>query len=353
MSIYKRSGSKFYWMKFFFDGELIQKSTQVSNKKDAQTIESAYRTQLALGKIGIKTKAETPSFEKAADDFLKWRKIISSEQSTYCRAFFAVEVLKRFFKTTKADKITKPDVEKFIAWRKIQTSKKTGEKVSNDTINREVVTLRSIFSKLIDGDFITKNPTDGVRRLKANDPTFHVITLKEEKLYLLAAQPILQDCFALMLETGMRTGEIYRIKRSEVYLNKNYLQITKGKTKSSVRRVYLTARAQRIIESRMNRFKGENLFPQDDIDGNPATRTLDHRHIKVVRKLGFSFRLYDSRHTFATRAIEKGIDPITLASILGHSSLKMLSRYAHPSEERKAAAINSMQNDFGKKLKAG
>jgi integrase len=352
MAIYKRPNSKYYWMKFYFDGELVQQSTKCSNKRDAQTVESAYRTQLALGKIGIKQKKETPTFEKAVEDFLKWRKIVASEPSTYRRSFFTCDVLKAFFKKTKVEKITKSEVEKFIAWRKCQTSKKTGAKVSNDTINREVVTLRNIFKRLIDDDFLTKNPTDAIKRLKANDPTFHVITAKEEKIYLLAAQPILQDCFALMLETGMRTGEVYRIKRSEVFLHKNYLQVTKGKTKSSVRRVYLTDRAKRILESRINRFKGENIFPQDDLDGNPATRTLDHRHIKVVRKLKLDFRLYDARHTFATRAIEKGIDPVTLAAILGHSSLKMLSRYAHPSEDRKAEAINSMQDNFRKKLKA-
>lgn len=352
MSIYKRPGSKFYWMKFYFDGELIQKSTQVTNKKDAQTVESAYRTQLALGKIGIKEKKEIPTFEKAIEDFLKWKKIVSSERSTYRRSCFACDVLKKFFKKTKVDKITKSDVEKFIAWRKSQTSHKTGEPISNDTINREVVTLRTIFNRLIHDDLLTTNPTNAVLRLKANDPTFHVITAKEERLYLLAAQPILQDCFALMIDTGMRTCEVYRIKRSEVFLNKNYLQVTKGKTKASVRRVYLTDRAKRILESRMNRFKGENLFPQDDIDGNKQTRSLDHRHAAVIRKLGFNFRLYDARHTFTTRAIEKGIDPVTLASILGHSSLKMLSRYAHPSEDRKAEAINTMQSDYGKRAKA-
>jgi hypothetical protein len=58
MALYKRPNSKFWWMKFTFDGQLIQQSTQVANKRDALTVESAYRTQLALGKIGIKAKAK-------------------------------------------------------------------------------------------------------------------------------------------------------------------------------------------------------------------------------------------------------------------------------------------------------
>jgi hypothetical protein len=77
MALYKRPNSKFWWMKFHFDGQLIQQSTQVSNKRDALTVESAYRTQLALGKIGIEPKKNAPTFEKAAEDFLLWAKVKS------------------------------------------------------------------------------------------------------------------------------------------------------------------------------------------------------------------------------------------------------------------------------------
>jgi integrase len=59
--------------------------------------------------------------------------------------------------------------------------------------------------------------------------------------------------------------------------------------------------------------------------------------------LGFNFRIYDARRTFATRAIEDGVDLITLAAILGHSNLKMLTRYAHPSEKLKADEMRKMK----------
>ena len=59
-------------------------------------------------------------------------------------------------------------------------------------------------------------------------------------------------------------------------------------------------------------------------------------HLETVRKLDFEFRLYDCRHTFAARALEKGMDLITLASILGHAILKMVMRYTHQSEKHNA-----------------
>ncbi|HSK73732.1 MAG TPA: tyrosine-type recombinase/integrase [Pyrinomonadaceae bacterium] len=100
---------------------------------------------------------------------------------------------------------------------------------------------------------------------------------------------------------------------------------------------------QKILQARMIWFDRENVFPQNDIDGQKTAGNLLHEHLKAVRRLGFDFRLYDCRHTFATRAVQSGMDLVVLASILGHSSLKMVMRYAHPSENSKADAIRKME----------
>ena len=77
--------------------------------------------------------------------------------------------------------------------------------------------------------------------------------------------------------------------------------------------------------------------------GAGLIKELTYSHNLAIDKLGFKFRLYDCRHAFATRALESGVDLLTLASLLGHANLKMVMRYAHPSEERKAEAIRQMQ----------
>lgn len=107
-----------------------------------------------------------------------------------------------------------------------------------------------------------------------------------------------------------------------------------------------------VLTARIERFDGVFLFPQNDIDGKNATKTLDHFHLKTVQGLKFNFRLYDFCHTFATRALESGVDLLTLASMLDHANLKIVMRYAHPSEERKAEAIRKMQKGRQKQSKA-
>jgi hypothetical protein len=70
MALYKRG--KTWWMSFNFNGKHIQKSTKTKNKRDADTIERAYRTQLAKGEVGIETKPDAPTFKSAMTDFLAW-----------------------------------------------------------------------------------------------------------------------------------------------------------------------------------------------------------------------------------------------------------------------------------------
>ncbi len=346
MSLYKRPNSKFWWMKFFFSGELVQQSTKVANKRDALQIEAAYRHELALGRIGIEPKAKAPTFTKAVEDFLVWSKIEHAEKSnTYKRYYFSGELLKKYFGNVKVDKIQKKDVEDFIVWRSCQTSRKTKDFITRETINNELLTLKIILKRLVESRILRDSPARGVKQLKANDRNFHVITGDEEKLYLLAAPQPLQDVMVIMLETGMRCGEVYRVRRSDVSLEKGFLQVVKGKTDSSIRQVHLSDRARKVLQYRMEKFKGENLFPQNDIDGRAATLTLDRKHLETIKTLKMKFRLYDARHTFASRAVEGGIDLLVLASILGHSNLKMVMRYAHPSEGFKADAIRKMENN--------
>lgn len=67
-------------------------------------------------------------------------------------------------------------------------------------------------------------------------------------------------------------------------------------------------------------------------------------HASALRQCNVArFRLYDLRHTWATRAAEAGVDIVTLAAMLGHSRLAMVTRYVHPGEQHQAAAMQKIQ----------
>ena len=60
-----------------------------------------------------------------------------------------------------------------------------------------------------------------------------------------------------------------------------------------------------------------------------------HRASTLRAGIKGHFRLYDLRHTFATRAVASGADLPTLSALLGHASILMTMRYVHPAAEQK------------------
>lgn len=92
----------------------------------------------------------------------------------------------------------------------------------------------------------------------------------------------------------------------------------------------------------MAKAKGEYLFAggRGASDGGKPIVKLNAAHNSAVSRSGVrQFRLYDLRHTFATRAAEAGVDLVTLAAMLGHSPVQMVMRYAHPTEEHQFNAM--------------
>ena len=85
--------------------------------------------------------------------------------------------------------------------------------------------------------------------------------------------------------------------------------------------------------------------------GKPIT-TLKTAHATAIKRSGLDhFRIYDLRHTFATRFVESFGDVVTLKELLGHANTRMVERYAHPTEQHKFDAIRKMEEQRSKSAK--
>jgi integrase len=343
VALYKRPGSKFYWMKFVFDSVLIQQSTKCKARRAAEMVEAAYRTQLAMGKLGIKPKKKAIPFKRAAEEYLAWEKVNHAQKpASYERVKYSTQSAIGFFGSKLVNQFESKDIENFVVHRSKQISKKTGEKITADTISLELIAIKAIFKRMISEGYLHESPASEVPLLKPNARKFHVLTLEEERLYLMACPQPLQDVAAVILETGMRPKEVYELTRGQVDLAQGFAVVIDGKNETSNRKVWLSERAAAILDARMNRFSGEYLFPKGDRDHEGPTYQLNDQHRTARKAVGLSFRLYDCRHSFATRALENGTDLLTLAHMLGHAGLGEVMRYAHPSEALKREAVKRM-----------
>lgn len=358
MALYKRGGV--WWMNFWVNDHHVQKSTKLKNKRDAEAYERAYRTQLAKGEVGLEAKKPVPVFSQAMKDFLAWSKHEhAAKPNTHQRHETSSKALLRFFGDTPLDRITKDDVEKFKTWRIKQRKTAPAKRLKKNpnattkatlkpaTVNRDLACLKKLFNYYINSDVLTKaNPVSRVKFFAEDNEQMRVLTGEEERLYLLAASQPLRDVATLMIETGARPEEVCRLKRDNINLEQGYAAVPFGKTKAARRKLPLTARASDVLERRLKDAKGEYLFAGGrggDAEGKPIVK-LNNAHTGARTRANLKpFRLYDLRHTFATRAAEAGVDLVTLAAMLGHSRIQMVLRYAHPSEEHQFNAMRKIE----------
>lgn len=353
MSIFKRG--RVYWFHFFFNGEHVQRSTKQGNPRVARQIEAAHRTALAKGEVGIVEPKQIPGFEVAMDSFLKWSEVEHSGQrkATYKRYRVSSVALLKYFKNTPLNKITPEVAEQFKSFRSAQFGTKrakngrvsTNKKIKPATVNRELACLRAMFNHAIKAEVPVKNPISkiGVKALKEDNEKNRVLSYDEQDKYLAKASPMLRDVASLILETGMRPEEVFRIRPEDLHLDQGYLFNPYGKTKAAKRRIKLTTLAQTIVERRNNARKGIYLFPHEDDPDRPVPR-VNNAHDAALKTSGVEhFVLYDCRHTWATRAVEAGVDLVTLAAMMGHSRIQMVLRYAHPSQEHQFRAMDIIE----------
>jgi integrase len=344
MSVYRRKGSKVWRFNFWWNGQHVEESTHQSNKRLAQQLEAARKTELAMAKVGIVKPKVPPAFDLAMEQFLAWSKQQhAAHPATTKRYQTSSNALLAFFGKTRLDHVSVDKVNAFVKHRQSGKSKRTKRKLSPAAINRELAAGKAMVNWFIKSEAVAKNPFCLVKLLPEPNEAFTIISYQEQEKYLMAASQPLRDIAILMLETGMRPEEVYRIRCENVHLESGYLFNPHGKTKAANRKIPLTSTAQSVLAFRLASAKGSYLFPKLGDPNSPLPK-INQAHNRAVKDAGLRrFRLYDLRHTWASRAAMSGMDLVTLAAILGHSKIVMVQRYVHPTEQHQAEAMRRLE----------
>jgi integrase len=177
---------------------------------------------------------------------------------------------------------------------------------------------------------VRENPLAGMEMPRPNVRT--AIPTKEQVEKILAAawgQPF-RDFLLALRETGCRPSEIMTLTSDRVNLGAGTWQVrnkTRWKTGEDHRTVYLTPAVIELTGRLMEKRPQGLVFRNSQ--GRPWKKgPVAYRFRRLQRKLGYGpeCTAYAFRHLYITDALERGVNPATVAELVGHKDLTMIMR---------------------------
>ena len=265
-------------------------------------------------------------------------------------------------------KLTAKDMQQFFVWLKTEgrADQSDGETGLADSQLRNIHSLcwRAL-EKAVSGNLIPQNPASGCKLPPARKGEMNLLSREAmQKLLIQAKEENYYELFLLEFTTGLRLGELTALQwedldllTGELKVNKQViiigseLVITEPKTKAAVRTLLLPPKVLEVFREYRKRNVSRWLFPSPKKEDSPLLPSVVRQRLhRLLDHAGCErMRFHDLRHTFATLALENGMDVKTLSAMLGHvSAVTTLDIYTHITGDMQRAAAASIDRSIGK-----
>jgi integrase len=350
MTVSRRKDTGQWVCDFYHNGERIRKTLKFARtKKEAEAAESVIMSQVFQQVYGFDGKPDKRFEDFVVETFLPYSE--ANKKSFRCDVLIC-KVLVKAFKNKTLRQITPPLIETFKQ-DLLNTPTKHGTKRSTATVNYHLRVLSKIFSMAVDAEILETNPCRRVKTLKVENQRTRVLSDNEERRLLKALEknePVRQ-IVTLALNTGLRRGEIFNLAWTDIDFGRRTLIVQQSKS-GKKRIVPMNATVTEMLKNMVRR--GDLVFPSPRTGGKLIE--IKRSFNRALKDAGIEdLRFHDLRHTAATRMADSGADAFTLMKILGHSDIRMTSRYTHATDSalRKAVENLDAREHFGHVLVTG
>ena len=253
-------------------------------------------------------------------------------------------------------------LQKFITELTTNGNKRTGKGLSPNFVKTILSVIQNSLKTAHLVGYLPEYSTNKIKRPKIVEKQVECFTIQEQKKIEEAALSAKKDKYrgiVLCLYTGLRIGELLALMWNDIDFEKSVLSVTKTchdgnengkhiriidtpKTENSRRQIPLSKTLVKILKDIKKKSKCE--FVIADGEKPVFIRSYQRMFELFLKKLGLQHKGFHSlRHTFATRALECGMDVKSLSEILGHKNAMItLNRYAHSLWEHKAEMMNKL-----------
>jgi integrase/recombinase XerD len=147
----------------------------------------------------------------------------------------------------------------------------------------------------------------------------------------------------LLYSTGMRLGEIARLKITDIDSKNMRIKIVQGKGAKD----RFTILSQQVLQELRAYYiiykPKEYLFNGSGVGRPMSMRNIQHLVQKALAQIGLgskNYTVHTIRHSFATHLVDNGADLHTVKELLGHSTLQTTMRYMHLTTARIQNVVN-------------
>ncbi len=262
----------------------------------------------------------------------------------------------------KLEELTPLIIQKFITKLSINGNKCTGKGLSASYIRMIVSIIKNSLKVAHLISYLPNYTLDKVNYPKIIEKKIECFTINEQKKIEFAAKTTKKDKYLgiiLCLYTGLRIGELLALTWNDIDFEKSILIVSKTcydsseegtriryinipKTKNSIREIPLPTKILEILKEMKKKSKCEFVISEGEKFF--YMRSYQRTFELLLKKLKIPYKGFHSlRHTFATRALECGMDVKTLSEILGHKNPTItLNRYVHSLWEHKKEMMNKL-----------